>query len=135
MVRIFLPCAAILLTLPAAPLVAQEITPEYERTLQCAAAANVSQMILRSDVFPSDPAQRQSNDAVLAAKTLILHRDAPTFGLAVQLVDEEVARRSTIIRNRLNALPDSEYLYALRLHLSFRAGGGMESCADVAGAG
>jgi len=129
MVRFFLPCAAILLALPVAPAAAQEITPEYDRALQCAAAATVSQMILNGDLLANDPALRQSNDSVLASTTALLHRDASAFGLVIQLVDEEVARRATIIRIQLNALPDSEYLYALRKHLSAGAGGGMESCA------
>lgn|GEM_PF-2262967 len=128
MVRsVLFPAAILCLALPT-PAAAQ-IPPEFERALQCAAAANVSQLILQNDAVPANPELRALNDRVLSATTEQLHRDAATLGADPQRVEEEVSRRATIMREELNSLPDSQYLYALRKHLSFGPGGGMASCA------
>jgi len=101
-------------------------TPRFETILDCAAAARLSSMLLNTTNAPRD---LQMNYASLQTSvTEILHAEAPAEGMTVEQADLEVARRTSVMVDHLNTLPDEAFRTALFKHISLDPGGGMATC-------
>jgi hypothetical protein len=113
--------------LPAA--VSAEAPPRFELGLQCAAAATVSNLLLKQTKAPAE--LQESYTSILASAGGMLHDLAPQAGMTDEQVDLEIVNRSNVLVDKLNAVPDEGYQAAVFQQISMEPDGGMAPCSTL----
>jgi hypothetical protein len=113
--------------LPAA--VSAEASPRFELGLECAAAATVSNLLLKQTNAPAE--LQESYTSILASAGGMLHDLAPAAGMTDEQVDLEIVNRSNVLVDRINAVPDDGYQAAVFQQISLKPDGGMAACSQL----
>lgn len=120
--------AASLPTLASAELSAED-APRFENGLQCAAAATVSTMLLKETKAPAE--LQESYTSILGSAGGMLHEMAPAANMTDEQVDLEIVKRSNVIVDKINKVPDDGYQAAVFQQISMEPDGGMAACSTL----
>ncbi len=106
-----------------------EVSPRFELGLQCAAAAAVSTMLLKNTNAPEK--LQETYTSILASVGGMLHETAPGAGMTDEEVDLEIVRRSNLLVDQINAVPDDGFQAAVFQQISLEPEGGMAACGTL----